>query len=548
MVAALRRSTFLGLLAVLLTACSDASGPARVDSVAVTAPAASIVAGQTAQLSVVITDEDGNVLTDRPISYSSDNQAIATVSTTGLVNALSPGSVTITVVAEDKTGRVTLTVTPVPIASVTVSPASATVIAGSTQPLTATLADANGRVLTGRTVTWTSSNPAIATVSAAGVVTGVAPGGPVTITATSEGRSGTSQITVIPVPIGSLTLSPNPAEVRVGLTTQLTLIARDAAGNQLGGRPAMLVSSNAAVATVDGNGVVTGVSAGSVTITATAEGRTATTTVNVVPGPVATVEVTPQNLQLRENATRQLTATTRDASGAVVTDRPVTWASSNTSVATVSATGVVLGESAGTATITATSEGRSGSTTVTVLRAQVTSIRFRAFPDPFVVGDTARARAVAVDSVGRELSGRTITYSGSNDAVATVSPSGLMGGVNAGTFTITATSEGVSGTQMGTVTDVYPSFDGLTCGAVRVGATCTASARVRFLSNGNGVPGDRRIVFSSSDPAIARVGDPTTRTSATITGVSPGTVTLTATYVGDNGVTRSRTMPFRVDP
>lgn len=162
---------------------------------------------------------------------------------------------------------------------------------------------------TGRTVTWTTSNAAVATVSAAGVVTGVAPGGPVTITATAEGKSGSAQITVIPVPIATLTLAPNPAEVRVGLTTQLTLIARDAAGNELGGRTATLVSSNAAVATIDGNRVVTGVSAGTATITATAEGKTATATVNVVPGPVATVAVTPQNPQVREGATLQLTAT-----------------------------------------------------------------------------------------------------------------------------------------------------------------------------------------------------------------------------------------------
>lgn len=81
-----------------------------------------------------------------------------------------------------------------------------------------------------------------------------------------------------------------------------------------------------------------------------------------------------------------------------------------------------------------------------------------------------------------------------------------------------------------------------------MGATCTASARVRYTANGNGVPGSYTIVFTSSDTSIVRVGEPSTSESATITGVSPGSVTLTATYVGTNGVTRSRTMPFRVDP
>ncbi|HEX8210845.1 MAG TPA: Ig-like domain-containing protein [Longimicrobium sp.] len=519
---------------------------------------AEVRVGLTTQLTLIARDAAGNELGGRTVTLVTSNAAVAAIDANRMVTGMSAGTATITATAEGKTATATVNVVPGPVTSVEVTPQNATIQSGASVQLTAIARDASGAAVGGRPITWTSADPAVASVSATGLVTGSNPGGPVAITATVEGKSAMAQVTVIPVPIATLTLSPNPAEVRVGLTTQLTLIARDAAGNELGGRTATLVTSNAAVATIDGNRVVTGVSAGTATITATAEGKTATATINVVPGPVASVEVTPQNLQLRENAWRQFTATTRDASGAVVTGRPVTWSSSNEAVATVSTSGLsngtalVSGVSAGTATITATSEGKSGSTTVTVLRAQVTSIRFAPFPDPFIVGDTVRARATAVDSVGRELPDRTVTYSGSNDAVATVSPSGLMGGVSAGSVTVTATSEGVSGTQTGSVVDVYPSFDALTCQAVKVGATCTASARIRYTANGNGFPGARTIVFTSSDPGIARVAQPSTSQStsqtATITGVSPGTVTLTATYVGANGVTRSRTMQFRVDP
>jgi uncharacterized protein YjdB len=638
MVAALRRTAALGFLALLLTACSDdPAGPASVESVEVTSPVASIVAGQTVQLSIVIKDQSGNALPDRAITWSSDNQTVATVSATGVVTALAPGSATITASAEDKVGRVTLTIAPVPIATLTLSPNPAEVRVGLTTQLTliardaagnelggrpailvtsnasvaaidanrmvagmsagtatitatsegktatatvnvvpgpvtsveitpqtaniqgsgtvyqftAIARDASGAAVSGRAFTWMSADPLVAPVNSMGLVTGRNPGGPVTITATVEGKSATARITVLPEPIATLTISPNPVEVRAGFTTQLTVVARDAAGNVLGPRPVTLSTSNPAVATVDGL-VLIGVSQGTATITATAEGKTATTTVNVGPGPIATVTVTPQNPQVREGATIRLFATTRDASGALVTARSVAWASSNTGVATLDGTGLVTGAAAGTTTITATSEGKSGSTTVTVLRAQVTSVRFAPFPDPFIVGDTVRARATAVDSLGRELPDRTVTYSGSNDAVATVSPSGLMGGVNAGSVTITATSEGVSATQTGSVVDVYPSFDALTCQAVKVGATCTASARIRYTANGNGFPGARTIEFTSSDPAVARVAQPSTSQgtsqTATITGVSAGSVTLTATYVGANGVTRSRTMPFRVDP
>src|SRR5439155_997047 len=92
---------------------------------------------------------------------------------------------------------------PAPVASVTVTPASASVPTGLTFQLTATLKDANGNTLTGRTVTWASSNTAVATVSGSGLVSG-ATVGPATITATSEAQSGTAAITVTPPVSGTV--------------------------------------------------------------------------------------------------------------------------------------------------------------------------------------------------------------------------------------------------------------------------------------------------------------------------------------------------------
>src|SRR5256885_11766973 len=101
-----------------------------------------------------------------------------------------------TATSEGQSGTAAITVTPVPVASVTVTPATAGVAVGSTVQLTATPKDANGNPLTGRVVTWQSSNNAIASVNGSGLVSGVAAGGPVTITATSEGQSGTAAVTV----------------------------------------------------------------------------------------------------------------------------------------------------------------------------------------------------------------------------------------------------------------------------------------------------------------------------------------------------------------
>src|SRR5437773_1679333 len=91
-----------------------------------------------------------------------------------------------TATSEGKSGTAALTVTTVPVASVTVSPATASVPAGQTMQLAATPKDANGNSLSGRTISWSSGSTAVATVSASGLVTGVAAGA-ATITATAEG-------------------------------------------------------------------------------------------------------------------------------------------------------------------------------------------------------------------------------------------------------------------------------------------------------------------------------------------------------------------------
>src|SRR5207245_1437105 len=116
---------------------------------------------------------------------------------------------------------------PAPVATVTLTPASATLNEGQTLQLTATLKDANGNVLIGRSITWSSSNSSAATVNATGLVTGVVAGS-ATITATSEGQSGTSAITVVHMPVASVTVTPASGTVSAGSSVQLTATPKDA--------------------------------------------------------------------------------------------------------------------------------------------------------------------------------------------------------------------------------------------------------------------------------------------------------------------------------
>src|SRR2546429_1754596 len=269
------------------TRCSrDWSSDVCSSDLDVTPATATVQAGQTVQLTATPRDANGAALSGRAVSWSSSNTSLATVSSSGLASGVTPGSATITATSEGKSGTASVTVTQVPVATVSVSPATATVQAGQTVQLIATPKDANGATLSGRTVTWSSSNTSVATVSSSGLVSGVTPGS-ATITATSEGKSGTSSITVTNIPVATVSVSPLTGSIQQSQTVQLTATLQDASGNTLSGRTVTWSSSNASVATVSSSGLVSGVTSGSATITATSEGKSGTSSITVTNIPVA---------------------------------------------------------------------------------------------------------------------------------------------------------------------------------------------------------------------------------------------------------------------
>jgi len=174
-----------------------------VASIEVHLASSSIKVGEKTQASVILKDRRGGVI-DRPVQWSSSDTTIATVSDSGLVRGVAPGGVNIVARNKTVTGSAPLTVTAsdpttVPVASVAVALASNTLNPGQTTQATATTRDANGNVLSGRAIAWSTNNSSVATVSSAGVVTAVA-GGSALIVATSEGKSGNAPLTVQSTP------------------------------------------------------------------------------------------------------------------------------------------------------------------------------------------------------------------------------------------------------------------------------------------------------------------------------------------------------------
>ena len=178
-------------------------------------------------------------------------------------------------------------------------------------------------------------------------------------------------VTVTPRPVVTLNLTPDSTSAFVGVATTFRAALLDAAGDTIKARTATfsIPTADTAVASITTAGVATGKIAGTAHIVATREGKADTSKFVVTLRPVNTVTVTPADTTVRVGNTVLLTATLRAANNSVVTGRPITWMSSDATIATVSDSGRVTGVAASSqfVTITATSEGKSGAARVIVV-------------------------------------------------------------------------------------------------------------------------------------------------------------------------------------
>jgi hypothetical protein len=174
-----------------------------------------------------------------------------------------------------------------------------------------------------------------------------------------------------PVPVlTTLGVSFPTGTIQVGQSAATTVAGLDQFSAPIATGTVSWSTGSAAIATVNVNGVVTGVAAGQTQVVAAAGGKQAQTSVTVIPVPVQIVNVTPPTATLAVGATQQLVATMLDVGGNVLSGRVVAWGTTDLTKATVSSTGLVTAVAAGTATITATSEGKTGGSQVTVSSGQ----------------------------------------------------------------------------------------------------------------------------------------------------------------------------------
>ncbi|MEG2889727.1 MAG: Ig-like domain-containing protein, partial [Aeromonas sp.] len=508
----------------------------------ISTPPLTLAAGLTGQLAATGSYSDGsNVDVTTTVSWTSSNPAVATVGLhTGLVTAVSPGTATITGALDGQTATLTVTVTSAVLnaGGLTITTPPLTVAAGLTGQLAATGSYSDGSNLdVTASVTWVSSNPAVATVNASGLVTGVAPGS-TTITGNLEGQSAALAVTVTSAVLntGGLTITVPPLNLVAGLTGQLAATGSYSDGTSVDVTNSVnWISNNPIVATVGLNtGLVTAVLPGTATITGTLDGQTATLLVTVTsatlnPGGLV---ITTSPLVLAAGLTGQLAATGSYNNGSNVdVTASVNWVSSNPAAATVSASGLVTAVAPGAATITGTLDGQIATLLVTVTNAVLTQggLTITVPPLNLAAGLTGQLAANGIYSNGASVDVTTnVNWTSNNPLVAAVGlNSGLVTAVLPGTATITAMLDGQSTTVQVTVSNavvVSVSIDPINPLAAGTTAQLKATAT---LSNLTTLDVTAQANWQSSDPSVFTV-----TSTGLATGVVPGSANVSVNVQG----------------
>ena len=483
----------------------------EVTSVTLNKTSASLKVGDRFVLKATIIPEDASIKT---VDWSSSDANVATVDNNGNVMALNAGTTTIKATCGDVSATCEVTVV-VPAESVTLNKTSVTLKAGESETLTATVKPDN---TTYKTVTWTSTKEDVATVDENGKITAVSKGA-ATIIATCGTVSATCAVTVEYSDATDIIVTPGSGLDDI-FTKGLTIKDGESKKIDLTVVPAtaspefVWTSSNEDVVTIDKDGNITAVGVGTATVTVTSGEFSKTFTVTVDPVLAESVTLNKTSMTLNIGASETLVATVLPEN---TTDKTVTWSSSNTSVATVDNTGKVIAVAAGSATITATCGSVSATCEVTVV-VPAESVELNKTTLELLVGASETLVATVKPD---NTTDPTVTWTSSNEAVATVDSEGKVTAVAVGTATITATCGSVSATCAVTANPVLPEAVELnkTTLELLVGASETLVATVKPDNTT-----DPTVTWVSDDTDIATVDQ-----NGCVTGVGVGTVLIRAT-------------------
>ena len=391
------------------------------------------------------------------VTWSSSDTSVATVNAAGVVTTLAAGTTNITAALGALSDSSTLTVVAAHLTSIAVTPPVQSIAAGTTLQFSAvgSFDDGSTQLLTN--LTWSSSSTSVATITSAGFGTGVG-AGTSTITATSGSVSGTASLTVTGATLVSISVTPPGSSMAVGTTKQFAAVGTFSdSSTQDVTSSVVWTSSNPAAATINAQGVATSVANGGTTIKATFGLISGTTGLTVTTAHLVSIAITPAAPRIAKGTLIKFTATGTFSDGSVATNLSgIAWKSSKPNLASIRSTGIAHGKKGGTVTISASSSGITGSTTLTIGTGTLVSI---VVTPAGPTGSAGTIQLFTATGTFSDASTQDLTlnahWSSSHATVATManapSVAGAANCIAAGTTTIGANSGGITGSTVLTV-------------------------------------------------------------------------------------------------
>ena len=391
------------------------------------------------------------------------------------------------------------------VTNVSIDRSTAEVIIGETVQLSATVSPSDA---TDQSITWSSSNKEVATVSNTGLVTGVSEGR-AGIMAKAGGKTSTCIVTVSrkPVPVTSVTLDKESITLTKGESITLVATVKPDGATY---KALSWTSSDSKVASVDSKGRVTAIANGNATITVKADDQQATCIVTVTV-PIQSITLNKSELTLTKGQSETLVATLKPED---TSDNTVTWSSSNRTVATVESNGKVTAVGGGKATITAKAGGKSASCVVTV-EVPVESVSLNRTSVTLGEGESVTLSA----TLNPKDATAQVTWTSSDESVATIDQNGKINAIRAGVANIVAKAGNKQATCVVTVIKRVTTVS-LDKNHMTIIVGNSSSLTVTVLPDD---ATDKSVTWRSNDTYVATVEN------GVVKGVGVGSATITAT-------------------
>lgn len=480
--------------------CNVTVEPTMPESISLSDTSLTMKPGQTSVISATVLPE---TTTDKTVSFLSSNPEVAIVSVDGTITALSVGSTVINASCGNKSANCTVKVEPILATEVILNYTSLNLMLKQVQQLTATVADE----VTDKNIIWTSDDENIATVSN-GLVTAAGLGTTI-IKATNGNISGQCSVTVLPIPVESITLDPSSLELNVNDTKSIviTITPTDATNPEI----TWEASDTHVVSVADG--IITAKAPGNSTIYAFCQNQVASCSVKVWQ-PATSISLNQTTLNLMVGEMEDIIALPEPQN----TTDEVIWSSSDPKIVSVNEHGIVEAISVGTATITVTCGKASASCTVNVSEIVVTEIKLNTYELNLSVSESFNLTATILPDNATD---KSVTWKSDNPKIATVSADGTVKGISSGIAVITVTSGKVSANCSVTVVEPDPEAVIISYSQINLHATET------FLLSATvgGKEGDYNFIWTSGNESVAVVNQ-----DGLVTALIPGNAIITASY------------------